>query len=59
MGALKSYKCSKGHILKGNNLYIRINGSRGMQEVLFRAESEMARTTEAEGRRAVGGENRG
>lgn len=28
MGALKSYKCSKGHILKGNNLYIRINGSR-------------------------------
>jgi hypothetical protein len=28
MGALKSYKCSKGHILKGKNLYSRANGSR-------------------------------
>jgi hypothetical protein len=28
MGALKSPKCSKGHPLKGKNLYVRANGSR-------------------------------
>ena len=28
MGALKSYKCSKGHVLKGTNLYIRADGTR-------------------------------
>lgn len=28
MGALKSYKCSKGHVLRGANLYVCKNGSR-------------------------------
>lgn len=28
MGALKSPKCSKGHLLKGDNLYMRKNGQR-------------------------------
>jgi hypothetical protein len=28
MGAHKSYKCSKGHILKDGNLYIRKDGTR-------------------------------
>ena len=28
MGALKSYRCSKGHVLKGGNLYIRKDGTR-------------------------------
>lgn len=28
MGAIKSYKCSRGHILKDGNLYIRSNGTR-------------------------------
>jgi hypothetical protein len=28
MGAHKSYKCSKGHILKDSNLYVRKNGTR-------------------------------
>jgi hypothetical protein len=28
MGALKSYKCSRGHVLAGKNLYIRKNGTR-------------------------------
>ena len=28
MGALKSEKCSKGHPLAGDNLYIRKNGQR-------------------------------
>lgn len=28
MGALKSSKCSKGHVLKAPNLYYRTNGQR-------------------------------
>jgi hypothetical protein len=28
MGALKSYKCSRGHVLKGANLYMRKDGTR-------------------------------
>ena len=28
MGALKSKKCSRGHSLSGDNLYIRKNGGR-------------------------------
>ena len=28
MGALKSYRCSKGHVLAGKNLYLRSNGTR-------------------------------
>lgn len=28
MGALKSIRCKKGHLLKGQNLYVRRNGTR-------------------------------
>lgn len=28
MGALKSYKCSNGHVLAGRNLYVRADGTR-------------------------------
>ena len=28
MGALKSLKCAKGHLLAGKNLYLRKNGQR-------------------------------
>jgi hypothetical protein len=28
MGAIKSMKCMKGHLLRGKNLYIRANGTR-------------------------------
>jgi len=28
MGALKSLRCSKGHLLKGRNLYLRKDGTR-------------------------------
>jgi hypothetical protein len=28
MGALKAYKCSKGHVMKEGNLYLRKDGTR-------------------------------
>jgi hypothetical protein len=40
MGAIKSYRCSKGHVLKDSNVYLRKDGTRECRKCSLIRSSE-------------------
>lgn len=51
MGALKSSKCSKGHLMRGPNLYIRANGQRQCKACIDIRNKAYEKKRKAESRR--------